>query len=92
MSPNISYCPPQSLGDFFLDELSAEASKAFTAIDKILLIGDYNIDMLSVNGQKSLQNFAAALGLQLSNIDIPTRISNNKNQTFFARRKTKRFY
>ena len=34
--------------------------------------------MLSVNGQKSLQNFAAGLGLQLSNIDIPTRISNNK--------------
>ena len=34
--------------------------------------------MLSVNGQKSLQNFAARLGLQLSNIDIPTRINNNK--------------
>ena len=34
--------------------------------------------MLSVNGQKSLQNFAAGLGLQLSNIDIPTRIRNNK--------------
>ena len=34
--------------------------------------------MLSVNGKKSLQNFAAGLGLQLSNIDIPTRISNNK--------------
>ena len=34
--------------------------------------------MLSVDGQKSLQNFAAGLGLQLSNIDIPTHISNNK--------------
>ena len=34
--------------------------------------------MLSVNGQKSLQNFAAGLALQLSNIDIPTRKSNNK--------------
>ena len=34
--------------------------------------------MLSVNGKKSLQNFAAGPGLQLSNIDIPTRISNNK--------------
>ena len=34
--------------------------------------------MLSVNEQKSLQNFAARLGLQLSNIDIPTRISINK--------------
>ena len=75
---NISYCPHQSLGDFFLDELSAEVSNAFSATDNILLFGDYNIDMLSVNGQKSLQNFAAGLGLQLSNIDIPTRISNNK--------------
>ena len=33
--------------------------------------------MLSVNGKKNLQNFAAGLRLQLSNIDIPTRISNN---------------
>ena len=56
---NISYCPHQSLGDFFLDELSAEVSNAFSATDNILLFGDYNIDMLSVNGQKSLQNFAA---------------------------------
>ena len=75
---NISYCPHQSLGDFFLDELSAEISNAFSATDNILIFGDYNIDMLSVNGQKSLHNFAAGLGLQLSNIDIPTRISNNK--------------
>ena len=67
-----------SLGDFFLDELSAEVSIAFSATDNILLFGDYNIDMLSVNGKKSLQKFAAGLGLQLSNIDIPTRISNNK--------------
>ena len=29
-----------------------------------------NIDMLSVNGQKSRQNFAVGLRLQLSNIDI----------------------
>ena len=75
---NISYCPYQSLGDFFLDELSAEVSNAFSTTDNILLLGGYNIDMLSVYGKKSLQNFAAGLGLQLSNIDIPTRISNNK--------------
>ena len=50
----------------------------FSYTDNVLLFGDYNIDMLSVNGQKSLQNFAAGLGLELSNIDIPTRISNNK--------------
>ena len=34
---NISYCPHQSLGDFFLDELSAEVSNAFSATDKILI-------------------------------------------------------
>ena len=72
----ISYRPHQSLGAFFLDELSAEVSNAFS--DNILLFGNYDIDMLSVNGKKSLQNLAAGLGLQLSNIDIPTRISNNK--------------
>ena len=75
---NISYCPHQSLGDFSLDELSAEVSNAFSATYNNLLFGDYNIDMLSVNGQKILQNFAAGLGLQLSNIDVPTRISSNK--------------
>ena len=76
---NISYCPHQSLGDFFLDEISAEISNAFSATQIIFsYLVIKNIDKLSVNGQKSLQNFAAGLGLQLSNTDIPTRISNNK--------------
>ena len=75
---NISYCPDQSLGDFLLDELSAEVSNEFSATNNILLFGDYNIDMLSVNGKKNLQNFSGGLGLRLSNIDIPARISNNK--------------
>ena len=51
----VIYFPHQSLGDFFLDESSAEVSNAFSATDKILLFGDYNIDMLSVKGQKSLR-------------------------------------
>ena len=34
--------------------------------------------MLSLIRQKSLQNFAVVLGLHLSNINIPTRISKNK--------------
>ena len=51
---NISYCPHESLGDFFVDELCAEVSNAFSAADNILLIGDYYIDM-SVNGKKRLQ-------------------------------------
>ena len=75
---NISYCPHQSMGDFFSDELSAEVSDAFSATDNILLFGDYIIDMLSVNGKKSLQKIAEGLGLQVSNNDIPTRKSNNK--------------
>ena len=79
---NISYCPHQSLGDFFLEELSTEVSNAFSATDNFFLFGDYNSVMLSVNGMKSLQNFAAGLGLQLSNIDIPTRISSNKRSFY----------
>ena len=75
---NISYCPHQSRGDFFLDKLSAEVSNAFSATDIFLLFGDYFIDMLSVSGQKNLQNFVAGQELQFSNIDIPTRIINKK--------------
>ena len=75
---DICCCPHQSLGVFFLDKLSAEVFNAFSATDNILLFGDYNIDMLSVNGKKNLQNFVAGLGLQLSNIGIPTRFSNKK--------------
>ena len=54
---NISFCPHQSLGDLFLDVLSAEVSNAFSAADNILLFGDYNIDMLSVIGQKKPSEF-----------------------------------
>ena len=52
---NISYCPNQSLCDFFLEELRAEVSKAFSATDNIFLFGDYNIDMVSVNGKKAFR-------------------------------------
>ena len=75
---NIFYCPHQSPGDFFSDEFSAEVSNAFSVTDYVFLFGVYYIDMLSVNRQKSLQKFADVLGLQLSNIDIPTRVSNNR--------------
>ena len=64
----------------YLNELSAEVSNAFSTTDIFLLFGDYNIDMLSINGRKGFQNFAAGLGLQLYNIDNPTRMSNNKKK------------
>ena len=34
------YCPHRGRGDFFLDELSADVSNAFSATDNILLFGD----------------------------------------------------
>ena len=52
----ISHCPHQSLGDFFLDELNAEVSNAFSATDNFLLFGDYNIDMLRIMGRKTFRN------------------------------------
>ena len=61
---NVSYSSHQSLGDFFLDELSAEVSNAFSTTDNILLFGDYNNDRLSINGQKSFYYFAVGLGIQ----------------------------
>ena len=75
---NISYCPHQRLGDFLLDKLSAEVSSAFSTRDNILLFGDYNIVMTSVNGQKRLQKIADRLELHLTNIEIPTRQGNEK--------------
>ena len=44
---NISYNPSKNLSDFFLNELSAEVSNAYSLTDNLLLFGDYNIDQLN---------------------------------------------
>ena len=71
---NISYNPSKNLSDFFLNELSAEISNAYSLTDNLLLFGDYNIDQFNKKEKEILDNFTSGLALN-PNVDTPTRIS-----------------
>ena len=72
---NISYNPSKNLSDFFLNELSAEVSNAFSLTDNLLLFVDYNIDQFNKKEKEILDNFTSGLALNPTNVDPPTRIS-----------------
>ena len=71
---NISYNPSKNLSDFFLNELSAEVSNAYSLTGKIPLFGDYNIDQFNKKEKELLDNFTSGLALNPTNVDTPTRI------------------
>ena len=72
---NISYNPSKNLSDFFLNELSAEVSNAYSLTDNLLLFGDYNIDQFNKKEKESLDNFTSGLAINRTNMGTPTRIS-----------------
>ena len=72
---NISYNPSKDLSDFFLNELSAEVSNAYSLTDNLLLFGDYNNDQFNKKEKEILDNFTSGLALKPTNVDTPTRIS-----------------
>ena len=72
---NISYNLSKNLSDFFLSELSAEVSNAYSLTDNLLLFGDYNIDQVNKKENEILDNFTSGLALNPTNVDTPTRIS-----------------
>ena len=71
---NISYNPIKNLSNFFLNELSAEVSNAYSLTDN-LLFGDYNIDQFNKKEKEILDNFTSGLALNPTNVDTPTGIS-----------------
>ena len=71
---NVSYNPSKNLSDFFLNELSAEVSNAYSLTDN-LLFGDYNIDQFNKNEKEILDDLTYARALNPTNVDTPTRIS-----------------
>ena len=72
---NISYNLSKNLSDFFLSELSAEVSNAYSLTDNLLLFGDYNIDQFNKKEKEILDNFTSGLALNPTNVDTPIRIS-----------------
>ena len=72
---NISYNPSKNFSDFFLNELSAEVSNAYSLTDNLLLFGDYNIDQFNKKEKEILDNFTSGLAFNPTNVDTPTRIS-----------------
>ena len=71
----ISYNPSKNLSNYFLNELSAEVSNAFSLTDNRLLFGDYNIDQFNKKEKELLDNFTSGLALNPTNVDTPARIS-----------------
>ena len=72
---NISYNPSKNLSDFFLNELSAEISNAYSLTDNLRLFGDYNNDQFNKKEKEILDNFTSGLALNPTNVDTATRIS-----------------
>ena len=81
---NISYNPSKNLSDFFLNELSAEVSNAYSLTDN-LLFGDYNIDQLNKKEKEMLDNSTSVLALNPTKVDTSTRISKT-NQSLIDHR------
>ena len=72
---NISYNPSKNLSNFFLIELSAESSNAYSLTDNLLLFVDYNIEQINKKEKEILDKFTSGLALNPTNVDTPTRIS-----------------
>ena len=76
--------PSKNLSDFFLNELSAEVSNAYSLTDNLLLFADYNIDQFNKKENEKLDNFTSCLALNPTNVNSSTRITKT-NQSLIDR-------
>ena len=60
---NVAYCPNVNLSNFFLDEMTVEISNVYSYTDNLILLGDYNINLLGTKGRQSLDIFTTNNGL-----------------------------
>ena len=60
---NVAYCPNVNLSNFFLDEMTVEISNVYSYTDNLILLGDYNINLLGTKSRQSLDIFTANNGL-----------------------------
>ena len=56
------------LGEYFLDQLSTELSGAYSVTDKVILLGDYNLNYLNKTEKSKLDLFASNSGLEIVNL------------------------
>ena len=70
---NVSYCPNKRLGEYFLDQISTELSRAYSVTDNVILLGDYNLNYLNKTEKRKLDIFASNSGLEIVNLWDATR-------------------
>ena len=72
MLVNVAYNPEKSKTDIFLEELALQIDYGITKKQKILLLGDFNINYLHPNERNKMDTLFAPYGLSVVN-KTPTR-------------------
>ena len=75
---NVAYCSNVNLSKFFLDEMTSEISNVYSSTDNLILLGDYNINILKEIGKQLQNNFIADNGLQYVNTKKATWTNGEK--------------
>ena len=76
---NVTYNPNKQNSPDFLDQLAINIDKAITKNEKIILLGDYNINYLDTLERSRLETVILPYDFHLKNQTIPTRLNRGNN-------------
>ena len=76
---NVTYNPNKQNSTDFLDQLAINIDNAITKNEKIILLGDYNINCLDTLERSRLETVILPYDLHIKNQTIPTRLNRGNN-------------
>ena len=76
---NVTFNPNYQNGTEFLDQLAINIDNAITKNEKIILLGDYNINYLDTLEISRLKTVILPCDLHIENQTIPTRLNRGNN-------------
>ena len=76
---NVTYNPNKQNSTDFLDQLAIKIDNAITKNEKIILLGDYNINYLDTLERSRLETVILPYDLHIKNQTIPTRLNRGNN-------------
>ena len=80
---NATYNPNKQNSTDFLDQLAINIDNAITKNEKIIFLGDYNINYLDTLERSRLETVILPYDLHIMNQTIPTRLNRgNKTKSF----------